>query len=99
MANADTSDPPFMNTLGGPSPQSIRQRIFEYVDAHQGCLTRDITRHMKRNVRKYLDEMDRSQLIVRVTKRDKYACSDARQKLHYTADQHVGHIGRYGIGG
>ena len=90
---------PCMHTSGATSPKTTYRRIFEFIDAHQGCLTRDITRHMKGNVRKYLDEMDRLRLIVRVSKRDQYACVDGREKRHYTADQHVGHIGRYGVGG
>ncbi len=88
-----------MNTPGAASPKSIRQRIFEYVDAHQGCLTKAINEHMKMDVHEYLNEMDRAQLIVRVTKRDKYSCGDGREKRHFTADEHVGHIGRYGVGG
>ena len=86
-----------------PSPDAksnaIYQRIFAFIDAHPGCLTREITAHMGKNVRKFLDEMDRNGVIVRVTKRDRYTCADGREKRHYTADQHVGHIGRYGVGG
>jgi hypothetical protein len=36
---------------------------------HQGCLTGDIMRHMKMNVRKYLNEMDRPKLTVRSARR------------------------------
>ena len=88
-----------MSACADSRSKSIHQRIFEFIDAHQGCLTRDITRHMKMNVRKYLDEMDRGRLIVRVTKHDKYSCTDGREKRHFTADKHVGHIGRYGVSG
>lgn len=82
---------------GGDVPRSIYERIFEFIDTHQGCLTREITAHIGRSVRKQLDEMDRASLIVRVTKYDRYACDDGREKRHYTADQHLGHIGRYGV--
>ena len=88
-----------MNSPAGASSKSIRWRIFEFIDAHQGCLTADITKHMKRDVHEHLDEMDRAGLIVRVTKHDKYARVDRRAKRHFTADQHVGHIARYGVGG
>ena len=88
-----------VNPSRGARSKSIYQRLFEFIDAHPGCLTRDITAHMGRSVRKLLDEMDRGGVIVRVTKHDRYSCADGREKRHFTADQHVGHIGRYGVQG
>lgn len=86
-----------VNPSPGARSKSIYQRIFEFIDAHPGCLTREITAHMGKSVRKFLDEMDRGNVIVRVSKHDRYACDDGREKRHFTGDQHVGHIGRYGV--
>lgn len=98
MTDHEHIEPLSVNTSGDAAWKSIYRRIFEFIDSHQGCRTRDITRHMNGNVAKYLDELDRAKLIVRITKHDKYSCADGREKRHYTADQHVGHIGRYGVG-